>query len=65
MAPEQLTDGKVSVRSDIYTLGLILHELFTGRSVFDTDDVEEIKRRHSSGSVTRPSSIDRATSFPP
>jgi serine/threonine-protein kinase len=57
MAPEQLTRGEVSVRSDIYTLGLILHELFTGKCVFDTDDVEELKRQHTSGSVTSPSSV--------
>ena len=57
MAPEQLTRGEVSVRSDIYTLGLILHELFTGKCVFDTDDVEELKRQHTSGSVTTPSSV--------
>jgi serine/threonine-protein kinase len=52
-----LAQGKVSVRSDIYTLGLILHELFTGKCVFDTNDIEELKRRHTSGSVTPPSTI--------
>jgi len=57
MAPEQLVHGRVSARSDIYSLGLILYELFTGRSAFDTNDVEELKRRHSSGSVSTPSSI--------
>jgi serine/threonine-protein kinase len=57
MAPEQLTDGRVSARSDIYTLGLILHELFTGKCVFETNDVEALKRKHSSGSVSTPSSI--------
>jgi serine/threonine-protein kinase len=60
MAPEQLTNGKVSVRSDVYTLGLILHELFTGKCVFETNDVEELKRQHSSGSVSTPSSIGEA-----
>ena len=31
MAPEQLAGREVSVRSDIYSLGLILHEMFTGK----------------------------------
>ena len=57
MAPEQLTDGKVSVRSDIYTLGLILYELFTGKRVFETNDIEELKRKHTSGTLSTPSSI--------
>ena len=56
MAPEQLAHGKVSARSDVYTLGLVLHELFTGQSVFETNDVEEIKQRHSSGTATSASS---------
>src|SRR5258708_2909745 len=31
MAPEQRAGREVSVRSDIYSLGLILHEMFTGK----------------------------------
>jgi len=56
MAPEQLTDGTVSIRSDIYALGLILHEVFTGKRVFDTDDLAELKRLHSSGTASVPGS---------
>ena len=31
MSPEQRTGGKLTPRSDIYALGLLLHECFTGR----------------------------------
>jgi len=34
MAPEQLTGREVTVQSDLYSLGLVLYELFTGRSAF-------------------------------
>ena len=38
MAPEQLAGREVSVKSDIYSLGLVLSELFTGKRVFDGPD---------------------------
>jgi len=34
MAPEQLAGREVSVRSDLYSLGLVLNELFTGQQAF-------------------------------
>jgi predicted Ser/Thr protein kinase len=32
MAPEQAADGEGSVRSDLYSLGLVLYEIFAGRT---------------------------------
>ena len=38
MAPEQLAGTEVTERSDIYALGLVLHEIFTGQRAFKTAD---------------------------
>ncbi len=56
MAPEQLSGLEVTPKSDIYSLGLVLYELFTGRPVHDEVTREGLMRSHSSGSVTSPSS---------
>ncbi|MGD8331513.1 MAG: serine/threonine-protein kinase [Acidobacteriota bacterium] len=63
MAPEQLEGKEVSVRSDIYSLGLVLHELLTGRRVFEADSFDELSRLHKSSmttSLTRTGGLDPA-----
>jgi predicted Ser/Thr protein kinase len=35
MAPEQLAGKEASVRSDLYALGLVLHEMFTAKRAFE------------------------------
>jgi tRNA A-37 threonylcarbamoyl transferase component Bud32 len=67
MAPEQLAGEQVTVRSDIYALGLVLYELFTGQRAIDAKSVPELLRKREAG-VAAPSelvhdldpSIDRA-----
>ncbi len=46
MSPEQLVGREVSVRSDIYSLGLVIYELVTGRRAFEGKSFAELARRH-------------------
>ncbi len=59
MAPEQLTGRDVTARSDIYALGLVLYELFTGKRVYQTTSIPDLLAQHSSGSITAPTEIVR------
>ena len=44
MAPEQLAGSGVSVRSDLYSLGLVLYEMFTGRRAFEGRSLTELQK---------------------
>ena len=44
MSPEQLAGREATVRSDVYALGLVLYELFTGRRAFGGKSAVELAR---------------------
>lgn len=48
MAPEQLAGRAVSVKSDIFSLGLVLGELFTGKRIFEGASKEHVLRSRTS-----------------
>jgi serine/threonine-protein kinase len=59
MAPEQLKGQPASPRTDIYSLGLILFEVFTGKRAYDANTLNELKAQHDTGVLTTPSNIVR------
>ncbi len=44
MAPEQLAGSEVTARSDIYALGLVLYEMYTGKRPFEAATLAEMIR---------------------
>jgi predicted Ser/Thr protein kinase len=57
MSPEQVEGRAVSVKSDIYSLGMVLFELFTGRRPFEGASRADLQRSRSSLSPTSVSSL--------
>ena len=54
MAPEQVRGGSVDPRTDIYSLGVIMYELFTGTPPYMGNDPIEIALQHVEGKVKPP-----------
>src|SRR6266478_5429346 len=59
MAPEQLAGREVSTKSDIYSLGLILYEILTGKRAFEASTLPGLMKQRESGAITNPSTLVR------
>ncbi len=57
MSPEQIEGKEVTTRSDIYALGLILYEVFTGEAAFDALPIRGLSRSHKDSTPRTPSSV--------
>jgi serine/threonine protein kinase len=57
MAPEQLSGDEVTPKSDIYSLGLMLYEIFTGKRAFEATTFADMMRRREQSAPTHPSHI--------
>jgi len=57
MAPEQLEGREVTVQSDLYALGLVFHEMFTGKAAHAADTVAELTRMRKGSRDTKASTL--------
>jgi serine/threonine-protein kinase len=59
MAPEQLEGKEVTAKSDLYSLGLVLYEILTGKRAFDANTLPELMKQRGRSAPASPSSIVR------
>ncbi|HET9271008.1 MAG TPA: serine/threonine-protein kinase [Vicinamibacterales bacterium] len=59
MAPELLAGKPASIKSDLYALGLVLFEVFTGKRLYDGKTLAELRQAHDTPLATTPSAIVR------
>jgi len=57
MAPEQLKGSGVTTRSDIYALGLVLYELFTGKRPYSGETLQQLLDQQEAAQLTSMTSI--------
>ncbi len=60
LSPEQAQGHAVSASSDLYSIGIVLYELLTGRVPFDADSAVTIALKHVSEPPTAPTLINPA-----
>ena len=60
MAPEQVQNRKIDVRTDIYSLGIMMYEMCTGRPPYCGNNPMAILYQHLEGKATPPRELNAA-----
>ena len=63
MAPEQVAGKQVDFRTDIYALGLILYEIFTGQPAFEAENAVAVALKQMRETAKAPHEIDSSIPF--
>lgn len=59
VAPELVTDGHADARTDVYSAGIVLFEMLTGRVPYDGDEPVDVAWQHVDNDVPKPSGVVR------
>jgi predicted Ser/Thr protein kinase len=59
MAPEQISGKEISAQSDIYALGVVMYEMFTGKRPFNAANRAELVKLTEEGAPPAPRTIVR------
>ena len=59
MAPEQLAGLEVTIKSDIYALGLVLYEIFTGKMPFESETLAGLIQARAESTPASPTTLVR------
>ncbi len=57
-SPEQARGGYIDEKSDIYSLGIVIYEMITGKVPFDGDSAVSVAMKHISEEMKPPSEIN-------